>query len=121
MSNLKAHMHTRSHVKSVFFITFHGLGFTKMGTVSPFALLVSDIIDENMRRKIAGWTIMLTCVGVVLLTSAASYVNLPRWVSFPDPCFSCCQYHYVAVFLEKIIISWFARWNSPWPQFWLGE
>lgn len=38
------------------------------------------IIDENMRRKIAGWTIMLTCVGVVLLTSAASYVNLP---SFP--------------------------------------
>lgn len=38
------------------------------------------VIDENMRRKIAGWTIMLTCVGVVLLTSAASYVNLP---SFP--------------------------------------
>ncbi|KAJ9693743.1 hypothetical protein PVL29_009615 [Vitis rotundifolia] len=43
------------------------------------------VIDENMRRKIAGWTIMLTCVGVVLLTSSASYVSLP---SFPR--YICC-------------------------------
>ncbi|XP_074282513.1 cationic amino acid transporter 3, mitochondrial-like isoform X1 [Silene latifolia] len=34
-------------------------------------------LSDDKRRKIAGWTIMLTCVGVLLLTSAASYVLLP--------------------------------------------
>lgn len=37
----------------------------------------SYILSDDKRRKIAGWTIMLTCVGVLVLTSAASYVALP--------------------------------------------
>ncbi|XP_047307806.1 cationic amino acid transporter 2, vacuolar-like [Impatiens glandulifera] len=39
------------------------------------------IINEN-RRKIAGWTIMLTCIGALLLTSAASNVSLPSSVRY---------------------------------------
>uniref|UniRef100_A0A5B7C0N2 Putative Cationic amino acid transporter 2 isoform 1 n=1 Tax=Davidia involucrata TaxID=16924 RepID=A0A5B7C0N2_DAVIN len=34
------------------------------------------------RRKVAGWTIMLTCVRVLLLTSAALKVGLPSFVQF---------------------------------------
>ncbi|XP_047332763.1 cationic amino acid transporter 2, vacuolar-like [Impatiens glandulifera] len=34
------------------------------------------IVNER-RRKIAGWTIVLTCIGSLLLTSAASSVGLP--------------------------------------------
>lgn len=43
-----------------------------------FLLLVAVIISEKNRRKIAGWTILLTCVGALVLTSAASSVCLPR-------------------------------------------
>ncbi|KAL6988632.1 catalase, partial [Sarracenia purpurea var. burkii] len=39
------------------------------------------ILNEN-RRKIAGWTIMFTCVGVILLTSSASSVGLPSFLRF---------------------------------------
>nr|GME08741.1 cationic amino acid transporter 2, vacuolar-like [Ipomoea batatas] len=39
-------------------------------------LLVSE------RRKTAGWTIMFTCLGVLVLTSAASTVGLPNLVRF---------------------------------------
>jgi len=46
-----------------------------------FVMNMTDTISDVKRRKIAGWTIMLTCVGVLLLTSAASYVRLPRCVS----------------------------------------
>ncbi|KAL5547402.1 hypothetical protein UlMin_007089 [Ulmus minor] len=34
-------------------------------------------MSENKRRKIAGWTIMLTCIGAFLLTYAASSLGLP--------------------------------------------
>uniref|UniRef100_A0A5B7AT36 Putative Cationic amino acid transporter 2 isoform 1 n=1 Tax=Davidia involucrata TaxID=16924 RepID=A0A5B7AT36_DAVIN len=40
------------------------------------------ILNEDKRRKVAGWTIMLTCVGVLLLTSAASYVGLPSFLRY---------------------------------------
>ncbi|XP_065635098.1 cationic amino acid transporter 2, vacuolar [Quercus suber] len=40
----------------------------------------SDILNEENRQKIAGWTIMFTCVGAFLLTYAASNLALPRWV-----------------------------------------
>ncbi|PSS01682.1 Cationic amino acid transporter 2, vacuolar like [Actinidia chinensis var. chinensis] len=40
------------------------------------------ILNKN-RRKIAGWTIMFTCVGVLLLTSSASSVGLPSFFRFP--------------------------------------
>ncbi|KAK9671339.1 hypothetical protein RND81_12G023200 [Saponaria officinalis] len=39
-------------------------------------------LSDDKRRKIAGWTIMLTCVGILLLTSAASYVLLPRMLRY---------------------------------------
>ncbi|XP_065627989.1 cationic amino acid transporter 2, vacuolar isoform X2 [Quercus suber] len=39
----------------------------------------SDILNEENRRKIAGWTIMFTCVGAFLLTYAASNLALPRF------------------------------------------
>ncbi|KAK9986846.1 hypothetical protein SO802_031797 [Lithocarpus litseifolius] len=42
----------------------------------------SDILNEENRRKIAGWTIMLTCVGAFLLTYAASNLALPRSLRF---------------------------------------
>lgn len=36
----------------------------------------------NERRKIAGWAIMFTCVGVLILTSAASTVGMPNSLRF---------------------------------------
>jgi len=39
------------------------------------------LINMN-RRKIAGWTIMCTCVGVFLLTGAASSVGLQSYLRF---------------------------------------
>ena len=43
-------------------------------------LLFTVVVNEENRRKIAGWTIMFTCVGVLVLTYAASNLGLPRWV-----------------------------------------
>ncbi|KAL3533308.1 hypothetical protein ACH5RR_006829 [Cinchona calisaya] len=40
------------------------------------------VVNEDNRRKIAGWTIMLTCIGVLVLTSAASNVGLPSSVRY---------------------------------------
>jgi cationic amino acid transporter 1 len=44
------------------------------------ASIFADMLNDESRRKIAGWTIMFTCVGVLLLTYAASNLGLPRWV-----------------------------------------
>ncbi|XP_052175303.1 cationic amino acid transporter 2, vacuolar-like [Diospyros lotus] len=41
----------------------------------------AGIINEN-RRKIAGWTIMFTCIGAFLITSAASTVSLPSFFRY---------------------------------------
>lgn len=43
--------------------------------------LAAFMLNEN-RRKIAGWTIMLTCVGVLLLTGSASFVGLSSFFRF---------------------------------------
>ncbi|CAK9166563.1 unnamed protein product [Ilex paraguariensis] len=40
------------------------------------------LVNDSNRRKIAGWTIMLTCVGVLVLTSAASSVGLISLLRF---------------------------------------
>ncbi|KAL2550752.1 Growth-regulating factor [Forsythia ovata] len=42
----------------------------------------SFIVNEANRQKIAGWTIMLTCIGVLVLTSAASSVSLNSSIRF---------------------------------------
>lgn len=36
----------------------------------------------DQRRKVAGWTIMFTCIGVFMLTSAASILSLPGPIRF---------------------------------------
>ncbi|KAL9251016.1 Cationic amino acid transporter 2, vacuolar-like protein [Drosera capensis] len=43
----------------------------------------SYTLSEEKRRKVAGWTIMLTCVGVLILTSIASSVQLSGIIKFP--------------------------------------
>ncbi|XVE62498.1 hypothetical protein DITRI_Ditri06bG0122600 [Diplodiscus trichospermus] len=43
---------------------------------------VSCIPSEENRRKIAGWTIMLTCIGAFILTFAASNLWLPSLLRF---------------------------------------
>ncbi|KAL2900857.1 Cationic amino acid transporter 2 vacuolar [Bienertia sinuspersici] len=40
----------------------------------------STTSHDEKRRKLAGWTIMLICLGAFILTIAASYVELPRFV-----------------------------------------
>uniref|UniRef100_A0A7N1A6W2 Cationic amino acid transporter C-terminal domain-containing protein n=1 Tax=Kalanchoe fedtschenkoi TaxID=63787 RepID=A0A7N1A6W2_KALFE len=40
------------------------------------------ISNDESRRKIAGWTIMLTCVGVLILASSASAVWLPSTLRY---------------------------------------
>lgn len=42
----------------------------------------SCTLSEDNRRKVAGWTIMFTCIGVLLLTYAASSLFLPRILRF---------------------------------------
>ncbi|XP_038882439.1 cationic amino acid transporter 3, mitochondrial-like [Benincasa hispida] len=39
-------------------------------------------LNEKNRRKIAGWTILLTCVGALLLTYAATNLRLPSYVRY---------------------------------------
>lgn len=43
---------------------------------------VNYTLSEDKRRKIAGWTIMFTCVGVFLLTYSASDLGLPSFLRY---------------------------------------
>lgn len=43
--------------------------------------ILSVSSDDKKRRIIAGWAIMLTCLGAILLTTGASNVGLPRCVA----------------------------------------
>ncbi|XP_022154481.1 cationic amino acid transporter 2, vacuolar [Momordica charantia] len=40
------------------------------------------VLSEKNRRKIAGWTIFLTCVGALLLTYAATNLSLPSYLRY---------------------------------------
>ncbi|GMN38961.1 hypothetical protein TIFTF001_008181 [Ficus carica] len=42
----------------------------------------ADVMTEKKRRQIAGWTIMLTCIGAFLLTYSASSSGLPSSLRF---------------------------------------
>ncbi|OIT39256.1 PREDICTED: cationic amino acid transporter 2, vacuolar-like isoform X2 [Nicotiana attenuata] len=48
--------------------------------VEKAAVRFCFFIDQ--RRKVAGWTIMFTCIGVFMLTSAASILSLPDSIRF---------------------------------------
>lgn len=45
---------------------------------------------DEKRRKIAGWTIMLTCLGALLLTTGVSSVGLPSIISFMVAAVGAC-------------------------------
>ncbi|KAB2631675.1 cationic amino acid transporter 2 [Pyrus ussuriensis x Pyrus communis] len=44
--------------------------------------LINYTLSEAKRRKIAGWTIMFTCVGVLLLTYSASDLAIPSFLRY---------------------------------------
>lgn len=50
--------------------------------MSFFMLLANHTDEPNQlkRRKIAAWSITIICIGVLVLTYAASYEFLPRFV-----------------------------------------
>lgn len=59
------------------------LGFIKFQPSTSISLFyyfvaMSDKIDDKKRRKVAAFNIGFVCIGALLLTSAASFVFLPR-------------------------------------------
>ncbi|KAL2455026.1 Cationic amino acid transporter 2 [Abeliophyllum distichum] len=59
------------------------------------------IVNEANRRKIAGWTIMLTCIGVLVLTSAASSVSLNSFLRF-----TLCGIGGVLLLSGLVMLTW---------------
>lgn len=72
--------------------TFYFLGFKTDYILLPFFSFLSfflfclhvrysDVQNEQKRRKIAAWSITLLCIGVLVLTSAASAEKFWRYVN----------------------------------------
>ncbi|XP_057539239.1 cationic amino acid transporter 3, mitochondrial-like isoform X1 [Amaranthus tricolor] len=55
---------------------------------------------DDKRRKIAGWTILLTCIGAFLLSMAASYVGLPS-----IPRFTLCAVGAALLISSLVVLS----------------
>ncbi|CAN1765097.1 Cationic amino acid transporter 2, vacuolar [Linum perenne] len=53
--------------------------FIVPGFLLTSILGLSDVLSEEKRRKIAGWTIAFTCIGAFILTYAASNVTI-QWL-----------------------------------------
>lgn len=58
------------------------VNFSKIGEASAEYPLIAKMsaqaaFKDNKRRKIAGWAIMLTCVGALILTYSASNIGIP--------------------------------------------
>ncbi|KNA10215.1 hypothetical protein SOVF_146580 [Spinacia oleracea] len=60
----------------------------------------SSTSHDEKRRKIAGWTILLTCLGAFLLTFAASYAGLPS-----IPRFTLCTIGVGLVISSLVVLS----------------
>ncbi|CAA2955971.1 cationic amino acid transporter 2, vacuolar-like [Olea europaea subsp. europaea] len=58
-------------------------------------------VNEANRRKIAGWTIMVTCIGVLVLTSAASSVSL-----YSSLRFTLCGIGGVLLLSGLVLLTW---------------
>ncbi|CAI9765722.1 unnamed protein product [Fraxinus pennsylvanica] len=58
-------------------------------------------LNEANRRKIAGWTIMLTCIGVLVLTSAASSVSL-----YSSLRFTLCGIGGILLLSGLVLLTW---------------
>lgn len=60
----------------------------KWASYSTHVMLhAADKSKEQKRRKLAALNIAFVCIGVVLLTSAASAEYLPKWVMFWNQCY----------------------------------
>lgn len=60
----------------------------KWASYSTHVMLhAADKSKEQKRRKLAALNIAFVCIGVVLLTSAASADYLPKWVMFWNQCY----------------------------------
>ncbi|CAN1271994.1 Cationic amino acid transporter 2, vacuolar [Linum perenne] len=55
------------------------VSFIVPGFLLTSILGLSDVLSEEKRRKIAGWTIAFTCIGAFILTYAASNVTI-QWL-----------------------------------------
>ncbi|XP_023543443.1 cationic amino acid transporter 2, vacuolar-like [Cucurbita pepo subsp. pepo] len=51
-------------------------------TIGSYLTRYGCILNEKRRRKIAGWSILSTCVGALILTYAASNLSLPSYVRY---------------------------------------
>ncbi|XP_018833429.2 cationic amino acid transporter 4, vacuolar-like [Juglans regia] len=60
----------------------HDKGDASLGSPLIEKRVSQDEQKEKMRRKIAGWTIALLCIGIVILASAASAQYLPSILRF---------------------------------------
>ncbi|XP_041024124.1 cationic amino acid transporter 4, vacuolar [Juglans microcarpa x Juglans regia] len=60
----------------------HDKGDASLGSPLIEKRVTQDEQKEQMRRKIAGWTIALLCIGIVILASAASAQYLPSILRF---------------------------------------
>jgi cationic amino acid transporter 1 len=54
----------------------------KVGNYPTILKQAQEYLTEEKRRKVAGWTIMLTCTGIFLLTYAASSLGLPSFLRY---------------------------------------
>lgn len=52
-----------------------------------FQLVYTEERNEKTRRKLAAWTIALLCVGILIVTGAASAERCPGSVNFDYPCY----------------------------------
>lgn len=75
-------------------------------------MIYAGTLSEENRRKIAGWTIMLICVGAFSLTFAASNLWLPRFADLV-----CCQIIILKfkLFIVKLLflsLSFLLTWDG---------
>ncbi|KAG7964298.1 hypothetical protein I3843_09G163300 [Carya illinoinensis] len=69
----------------------HDKGDASLGYPLIEKRVTQDEQKKQMRRKIAGWTITLLCIGIVILASAASVQYLPSWWSSSVVQFDCAR------------------------------
>ncbi|KAK6159047.1 hypothetical protein DH2020_006361 [Rehmannia glutinosa] len=62
---------------------------------------LNSLMNEGTRRKIAGWAIMITCIGVLILTSAASSVRL-----YSPLRFTLCGIGGVLLLSGLVLLTW---------------
>jgi cationic amino acid transporter 1 len=57
-------------------------------------------LNEENRRKIAGWTIMFTCIGALILTASASNIALPSYLRL-----TLCGFGGILLLISLIVLT----------------